>query len=86
MNQIATITSKKQLTIPAAIFREAGFNIGERVIVSEENGRVVITSAEKLVEELAGSVPVPKKWKGKDVDQIIDEARDEYFKEKYHKK
>lgn len=86
MTQMATITSKKQLTIPAAIFREAGFSIGERVLVSEENGRVVITSAEKLVEELAGSVPVPKKWKGKDADQIINEARDEYFREKYHRR
>ncbi len=86
MSQMATITSKKQLTIPAIIFREAGFKIGERVIFSQENGRVVITSAEKLVEELAGSVPIPKKWQGKDVDQIINEARDEYFREKYHKK
>lgn len=39
--------------------------------------------AEKLVEELAGSVLMPKKWIGKDVDQIIDEARNEYFQNKY---
>lgn len=86
MSQMATITSKKQLTIPAEIFRKAGLEIGQRVIVTEENGSLKITSAERLVEELAGSVPIPKKWKGKDLDQIIDEARDEYYKSKYSPK
>ena len=83
MNQLATITSKKQLTIPAAIFRQAGLEIGQRVIVSEENGSLKITPAERLVEQLAGSVPMPKKWKGKNIDEIIEESRDEYFSKKY---
>ncbi len=86
MSQMATITSKKQLTIPAEVFRKAGLQIGQRVIVSEENGSLKITSAEALVEKLAGSVPIPKKWQGKDLDQIIDEARDEYFRSKYSPK
>ncbi len=86
MNQLATITSKQQLTLPVGLFRKAGFKIGQKVIVSEENGRLILTPAEKLVEELAGSVPVPKKWKGKDIDQIIEQAKDEYFQEKYNSK
>ncbi|MEK7617064.1 MAG: AbrB/MazE/SpoVT family DNA-binding domain-containing protein [Patescibacteria group bacterium] len=86
MSQMATITSKKQLTLPAELFRKAGFRIGERVIVSEENGSLKITSAERLVEELAGSVPMPKKWRGKDIDEIIEEARNEYFSKKYQSK
>lgn len=86
MSQMATITSKKQLTLPAELFRKAGLRIGQKVIVSEENGRLVLTPAEKLVEELAGSVPMPKRWKGKSIDAIIEQARDEYFTEKYHLK
>lgn len=86
MNQMATITSKKQLTLPAALFKKAGFRIGQKVIVSEENGSLRIESAEALVEKLAGSVPIPKKWQGKNLDQIIDEARDEYFRNKYSPK
>lgn len=86
MNQLATITSKKQLTLPAELFRKAGLKIGQKVIVSEENGRLVLTPAEKLIEELAGSVPMPKKWKGKNIDTIIEQAKDEYFKEKYNLK
>ena len=80
MSQMATITSKKQLTLPAALFREAGFRVGQKVIVSEENGRLLLTPAELLVEELAGSVPVPKKWKGKSLKWIKDQAIKEYFK------
>ena len=86
MSQMATITSKKQLTLPAALFRKAGLKIGQKVIVSEENGRLLLTPAELLVEELAGSVPMPKKWEGRDIDEIIDEARDAYYKSKYNLK
>ena len=86
MNQMATITSKNQLTLPVELFRKVGFRIGEKVIVSEENGSLKIISAEKLVEELAGSIPMPKEWEGKDIDQIVEEARDEYFKKKYQSK
>lgn len=83
MTQVATITSKKQLTIPATLFRRVGFKEGQKVIVSEENGSLKITTAEKLIEKLAGSISIPKKWQGRKLDQIIDEARDEYFKNKY---
>ena len=84
MNQTATVTSKKQLTLPSALFKKAGFKIGQKVIVTEENGRLLITPAERLVEDLAGSVPVPKKWKGKDAREIIKEAKNAYFQKKYH--
>lgn len=83
MTYMATITSKKQLTLPAALFKKGDFKEGQKVIISEEGGSLKITPAEKIVEELAGSIPMPKKWQGKALDQIIDEARDEHFKRKY---
>lgn len=86
MTQMATITSKKQLTLPVEIFRKAGLRTGQKVVVSEENGRITITPAEKLVEELAGSLPVPEAWKGKDVDEIISQTKEDYFRQKYHRK
>lgn len=79
MTYVATITSKNQLTLPARLFVETGLRRGQKVIVSEEDGKIILTPAEKLVEELAGSVPVPKEWKGKGIDQIIEESREEYF-------
>lgn len=86
MNQLATITSKKQLTIPAKLFKKAGLKEGEKVIVSEENGSLKITSAVKLVEELAGSVKVPEHLRGKNIDEITEQAAEQYFREKYRKK
>ena len=79
MAQLATITSKKQLTLPSEVFKKAGLRVGQKVIVSEENGRLVITPAEKLVEELAGSVKIPKRLQGKDLDQTIEQSKREYF-------
>jgi len=86
MTQLATITSKKQLTLPTALFRKAGFREGQKVIVSEENGSLKLTPVKKIIEELAGSIPIPNKWKGKEIDEIVDLARTEYLKEKYHLK
>ncbi|OGG17943.1 hypothetical protein A3D78_07365 [Candidatus Gottesmanbacteria bacterium RIFCSPHIGHO2_02_FULL_39_14] len=77
--QIATITSKNQLTLPVEIVRKIGLKTGQKVIVSEEEGKVIITPAEVLVEELAGSVKMPRKWKGKNMEEIIENSRQEYF-------
>lgn len=79
MTQLATITSKKQLTLPSEVFKKAGLRIGQKVIVSEENGHLLITPAEVLVEELAGSVKIPKRLRSKDIDQIIEESKKQYF-------
>ena len=85
MTQVATITSKKQLTLPAEIFKKAGLRIGQKVIVSEDNGHLLITPAEKLVEELAGSVSMPSRLKGKDIDTIIEEVKIKHFQDKQSK-
>ena len=84
--QQATITSKLQLTIPVKIARKVGVKSGEKVNIEEENGKILITPLRQLVEELAGSLPVPKKWKGRDIDEIIREAKEEYFESKYRRK
>ncbi len=86
MSQMSTITSKKQITLPVEAFRKAGFRQGQKIIVTEENGRLILTPPEKLVEELAGSLPMPKEWVGKDIDEIAQEGIGAYFKEKYHLK
>lgn len=86
MNGVATITSKRQLTVPAKIFAQVGLRTGQRVILEEKNGRIILTPSEFLVEELAGSVPAPKEWKGRDIDEIVESARNEYYLEKYSSK
>lgn len=83
MNYVATITSKNQLTIPIGLVKKVGLMVGQKMSVSEADGRLILTPMERLVEELAGSLSIPKRWQGKDVEEIIEEAKREYFRQKY---
>ena len=79
---VATITGKRQLTIPAKIFRALGLSVGEKVIVKEEEGQIKIEPVKNLVEELASSVEVPDEYKDLDVDTLVREAKKDYFSQK----
>ncbi len=83
MNYLATITSKRQLTIPAELFRKLDLKENQKVVISEEDGSIKITSAMALLDKLAGSVKVPKKYKGIPIDKMIEIAKEDYFKKKY---
>lgn len=82
MTYVATITSKRQFTIPSQLFKEIGFSKGDRVLVEEKNGELHIKSAIKLVDQLAGSVTKPKHVKETDLDNIIKNSKEKYFKRK----
>lgn len=83
MQTVATITSKRQFTIPALMFRELGFGEGQRVIVRKIGRRLEIESAVSLVERLAGSLKVPAKFAGFSEDEIIETTKREHFAKKY---
>lgn len=76
----ATLTSKKQLTIPAQIFYQLNLKEGQKVIVSEKNGSIMIEPSLALVDRLAGSVKIPKRFRGLSPDKMIQKAREEHFK------
>ncbi len=82
MAYLATITSKRQFTVPAEAFKKANFKRGEKVIVEEEDGILRIKKATALVEELAGSVKIPKEFRGMDADKIITIAKQRHFAKK----
>ena len=82
MKQLATITSKRQLTIPVGIFDKLAFEEGERVMVSEVRGKMVVQSAKDLVGELAGSISLPKRFRGLSIEEIAQKAKKEYFKKR----
>lgn len=79
MTYVATITSKRQLTIPAELFSRFGLKRGQKVIIAQRDGKLVIKPMIALVESLAGSVPVPKRFQGLEMDQLIQHAKTEYF-------
>ncbi len=85
MNKTATITGKRQITIPIKLFKAANLDKNKKVIISQEKNRLVITSAVSLVENLAGSLKMPTSWQGKDLEEIIEESKAEYFAQKSNK-
>ncbi|OGG13918.1 hypothetical protein A3D77_05250 [Candidatus Gottesmanbacteria bacterium RIFCSPHIGHO2_02_FULL_39_11] len=83
MTYTATITSKRQLTIPVEIFKKIGFKKGEKVLVEEQEDGVKIISTLSRLRKLAGSLKLAKKYKGMDLDKLIDVAREKYYREKF---
>lgn len=83
MNYIATITSKRQLTIPAAVFGRLNLQTGQKVIVSVEKEVLKIVSAQNLVDQLAGSIKIPPKLRGVPFEEALEVAKRRYFAQKY---
>ena len=83
MTTTSTITSKRQLTIPSSFFSALGWEEGQKVVVTmKDNNSLVISPATKLVDQLAGSVKMPKRFEGLKPDDIIKKAKKEYFQGK----
>lgn len=82
MYRVATITDKRQLTIPADMYRRLGFEKGQKVILSIVDDAIRIESAVDLVDRLAGSVPVPTEYRGKDIDTMIVDAKRAYIRKR----
>lgn len=80
MPKIATITSKRQLTIPVSIFRRADLREGQKVLITEKDGRIQIEPAVALVEHLAGSVKIPSRFKGLSPKEMVQRAKKEHFR------
>lgn len=79
MTHIATITSKRQLTIPIDLFNRFGLRSGQKVTIAQVDDRLVIEPMLTIVESLAGSIAIPKRFQGLKVDQIIQRAKIEHF-------
>lgn len=43
---ISRMSRKSQVTIPAELRRRAGIELGDQIVVNEEDGRIVISKAE----------------------------------------
>lgn len=68
------ISSKHQVTIPAAAFRGAGFAAGDLVRVEAAGaGRVVLTKVDDLVNRYSGSLAT-----GGDLRRSVEALRDEW--------
>ena len=82
MKYTATITSKRQLTIPVKAFREIGLKEGEKVLITPIDGKLLVEPMSFLLDSLAGSVKVPKEFKTADTDIIIRKAKKRYWQKR----
>ena len=76
MNEfVAIITSKGQLTLPAAERRQLGIDPGDRVaiVIEDENG-ARLRRIDHDVASVRGLIPTPPELVGRDVDDLIEEA------------
>lgn len=85
MTYLGTITSKRQITLPAELFAALRFLEGDRVIISSDGDGVKIRRALSLVDELAGSVKVSPKLLKVPIDEAIKIAKKRHFVQKYRK-
>lgn len=83
MTYSATITSKRQLTIPIEAYKKLNLNKGEKVIVSVESNAIKIESEMSLIDRLAGSVVIPKNLRKTPIEEAIKQGKMNYFTEKY---
>jgi len=81
MFQTVRITSKRQISIPVNVFNHLGLKTGDNLLINVDfdNERIIMEKQEKILNQLAGFLKLPKKYKNKSLEQIISDAKREYF-------
>lgn len=79
MTVMMTVTSKGQVTLPVALRRLLKVKMGDRLIARATGSKVIIEAAGRGILDIAGKLPSFKIPKGKTIDDLINEARDEYY-------
>ena len=70
-----TITSKNQITIPKYIVDELNAEMGDKLIVSLKDNLITLRPIKSVMDDLYGSLSIPKHLKGKDIDEVINESK-----------
>lgn len=73
-SQSSRISSKHQITIPAAAFRAAGLRPGDVLYVdTAATGQIVLTRVDELVDRYCGALDT-----GGELRRFVDQLRDEW--------
>jgi AbrB family looped-hinge helix DNA binding protein len=79
MTYTATITSKRQITLPAALFSDMGLKKGQKLTITKRGDELVMKPALSALYKLMGSVKRPEKYKDMDIDEMIELAKMKRF-------
>lgn len=80
MNNIMTITSKGQVTFPKEILEALRLKKGDKIMAKLQKKQVLIKPLGRGILDLVGKMPKLNIPSGKTIDQLIHEAKDEYFR------
>ena len=85
--EIAKITTRGQITIPIDIRRKLGVRDGDKVVFIEDQGRIVIANAAKIVfanlrAGFAGEAERLGLKEEQDVVALVDEVRAQLWEER----
>jgi len=83
---LATVTSKGQLTLPAAVRRQLGIESGGRVtiVIEDENG-ARLRRVEHDVDSVRGLIATPPGLESQDFDDLIEEAMTDHAERVVHR-
>jgi len=82
MLQTVRITSKGQITIPAKVAKALGLKKGDALLMELNGDKIIMSRQQKILDELAGSIELPKKYQRRSLEFIISDAKQEYFSRK----
>jgi len=80
MTYIATITSKRQITIPAALFSKLALESGTKILITEDQGKIVMSPSESAVRELAGIIKFHRRVSDSQLEKIIEKSKEKRYK------
>lgn len=78
---VAKVTSKGQLTLPAAVRRQLGIDPGDQVRISVNNEHAEVRRLEHTVRSVFQSIPTPAGLVTEDFDDLIEEAMSDHADE-----
>lgn len=79
MTTVLTVTSKGQITLSQMLLQALRLKTGDKISVRLSGGTAVLEPIGQGILSVAGSLGRLKVPKGKDVDDMIKEAREEHI-------
>jgi AbrB family looped-hinge helix DNA binding protein len=75
------ISAKGRITIPAELRKKLRLSEGDLLNLSEENGRIILTPIERLLDEIEGFLK-PRPGKPSAFEALFEERKRERMREK----
>jgi AbrB family looped-hinge helix DNA binding protein len=75
------ISAKGRITIPAKLRKKLRLSEGDLLNLSEENGRIILTPIERLLDEIQGFLK-PRPGKPSAFEALFEERKRERMREK----